>query len=445
MKKIQMKRLKEKNNILLVVIAVIFGISYETDFFIQKMRPCISIWRILLAAGVMFIVLKYLNQIDYERVLDKLNSINIKKYPQKNIWLVGTCVTFTTYMICFLAYYPGVGTNDFLNILNSPSGLANQFPVCYCALVDLVKQFGLYINHMNVAIAIFAICHMLLLSIFMGDWLEWMSKHKVPPIICLVTCGYFCLSPTIIQSSYFVTRDILWAAALISLVLISYDIIMENSISKIEIIKMIISILCVLLLRNNGMYVILPWMIIICVLGKISKKAKIIMICVVLVGILIPKYMEKDWGVEHLFKETVGIPLYQVSSVVVNNEEITEEEKEFIDSIMSSESIKANFTVGTLDPIKWNSEFHTEFLEENKIEFLSIWFKMLPKHFKTFVKSYLEITRGFWSPTPGDFSAYYTILTMENSEWLVDVVQTLNINAYNLYDEVPGMHIWGGD
>jgi hypothetical protein len=96
------------------------------------------------------------------------------------------------------------------------------------------------------------------------------------------------------------------------------------------------------------------------------------------------------------FAEGQGVSLQQIAAVVVNNGNMTEDEKNFIDQIIPLEDIPKAYKESTVDKLKGYESFDHDFLNANSGEFIKVWLSVVMKNPWTSIKAWLMTTRGFW-------------------------------------------------
>ena len=167
-------------------------------------------------------------------------------------------------------------------------------------------------------------------------------------------------------------------------------------------------------LRNNGIYVVFATTLIILLAFKkeIFKQLRIFTICSITTLIICliiqgPVYKYYNWT--NSFKENVGVLLQQISYVVVNNGNITEEQVEFINNLCPTDIIKKYYNPCVVDKIKNSKEFNVEFLTKNKKEFFKVWFQLFLQNPSSYIKAYLLNTIGFWDVNKSTKDGYISM------------------------------------
>lgn len=233
--------------------------------------------------------------------------------------------------------------------------------------------------------------------------LVWLNKKNIKLIPLLLVFSIYAFNPILNLCKIALLKDIPFSIVLVAWIPVLYDFAETNGknlYSKKDFI--FISILILLsLLRNNGFYVtafILLVLFIFCLFKKIKVFKQIIYLSLIFLSVILLNICFEKINIEHLFKETVGIPLQQIARTVVENGNIAEDELDFINSVIPIDFIKSKYDPYTVDTLKWRgSPINNKFLNKNKIKFLKIWFDIFLKNPKIYLKAHLYNTYGFWS------------------------------------------------
>jgi hypothetical protein len=168
--------------------------------------------------------------------------------------------------------------------------------------------------------------------------------------------------------------------------------------SKINILKLVLILLSIVLLRNNGIYVIiivLAGMFI--VLPKLRKRILLFSSVSVAVFSMITGPVYRNNRLKGAAVEAYGLPLQQIGRTIAYNGKIDSNDLKFINQIFPLEDFKNYYNPCIVDAIKWNGNFNGNFLEENQAKFLLVWAKNLPRNMDTYTEAFLLNTFGFWA------------------------------------------------
>jgi hypothetical protein len=132
---------------------------------------------------------------------------------------------------------------------------------------------------------------------------------------------------------------------------------------------------------------------------RFYKQLAILLLALV-ATVAINSLMLRLFDVQHLFKETIGIPLQQMAAVVAYDGVMTEDENVFMNQVMPLDSIKNQYNPYSADSLKWQGDkINDEFINNHRIEIMKIWISMGSKNPRIYADAYLRATYGFWSVT----------------------------------------------
>ena len=418
-------RQKKVTLIATALLALVFGICYMLTPAMAKGATTPVQWY-LLPVGIaiflaIFAALVFLVHLYRKR--DPRCRLSPKGY-RIFYWAVFLC-NILAGVLFLLLYHPGTGNYDTLAILKNDFGMARQHPSLYIAYVYILRQIVMFLGgNYQTVIVVNSILTIVLVSFAYTEMLRFLKRVGVPFLVLLLISLLYTLSP--IFNLYKVTflKDVPFSILLLLWVPILFDTwkTKGESLKSRRTMVLCCLYLTLSLMRGNGIYISVA--ILICMLILARKMWKRLLVCTLVLFIASTglSIFEGFLGVEHLFKETVGIPLQQIAATVYHDGEITQEQAQFIDQVIPLEFIKETYDPYTSVPLKWSgSPIDDDFLYEHKGEFLKVWAQMLIPNFEIYVKSCLQASYGFWSLGPAQGSYRYTALYEKAfDQWLQD-------------------------
>ncbi len=415
---------------------------YFHDLFILD-----YIW-IGLLCGMFFMIGKVLT----EKINEHLKYA--ERTEAQSRWWPGSFLFLTiAWTPYFLAYYPGIITWDSLTSLEQVKGVSdlyNHIPIAYTLLIALFARIGWRFGDANFGICLFSLVQLLLMAVVLSYSVYWIrtriSKNKVLSFGLLIFYG---LNPVIALYSVTMWKDVLFSAWIVLLCLFLADVGMSGGKvleKKKGLARLGILFLLVAFGRNNGIYVIvLCWTVLLLCYKNIRKKLFAAGGAVILLIVLVQGPGYKALEIDQAgFAESVGIPLQQISYTIVRDGNLKEEDKEFIEKIIPIRTIEENYSPVLADNIKFNSEFDTAFFEENKVEFLKLYLRLLPANLPCYVQSYLLSTVGFWHIEPIEWLGAEGVNENEMGIYGVDYLKKcLHLDwRENMSAALEGMRKW---
>lgn len=417
------------NNIVLGVFAFIGGLAYSlARQIVYKNRVGINLGETIAVSIIWFLILMLILRIIY--YVENSTAKETKLFNKKKIlvlFFINLCIN----LICLLTYFPGVGMNDGLNIMYNGMSASRQFPVLYCFILTKITDIGKNLGNLQYSVAIYSILQIVCVSAIYTWMMVWFFKKCAPKLVKYLIIAYFLVEPLLAMYAISMLKDTLFSLLLLAFIMISYDLVIEKEkiMRKKYWVGFFIVLFGILSLRNNGAYIVFPMLVILFVFSTSNRKGIICMIIGSSLVFLMQKVLMSYFGTVQMFQELVGIPLQQIVAVVANNGKIAPAEVEFLNTLMPLKEMAAQYNPFTVDVIKWNAHFNTEFLNEHKLEFLITWAKMLPENFLIYVKAYLQQTFWFWAPwQEGTVQCLYSIETVSDNSWLVEFLKTSGIH-----------------
>ena len=252
----------------------------------------------------------------------------------------------------------------------------------------------------------------------------WVFKKKVPAWVKWLSLIFFAAAPIVPIYAIALVKDSVFSLLLVIMVIFIYEMILnERNLVKgnrniLFSILFVIDIAGLIILRNNGSYIIIPCLFFLFIFVKRFRKLFLVSGAVTAALMVSISAIHNHYSSEKLFQEAVGIPLQQVAATVANDGVIGEEEKKAISNIMDPELIKKEYNPQNADYIKWHTEFNRNYLNEHKQEFLKTWLKLLPQNASIYLKAYVDQTYWFWVPDPRGTVQTFTTIYQTDNPWL---------------------------
>ncbi|MCD7886138.1 MAG: DUF6020 family protein [Clostridiales bacterium] len=402
------------------IVTIVFGLCCMlTPVLKSGSTASVQIWRFLIGMILYALILFLLSQLAKKKIKTGEAALS-----PKLIYVVCFCSITLVGIGYLIVYYPGTGMIDTIVIIKSEGfWAAKQHPWLYLALVQLlVKTVFALGGGYEAALVSLSVIQILLTAGIYAYALTWLYRRKLNSFLWRIVTLFYFFFPFLGIMEICLLKDVPFSLLLFAWMPILFDLY-ETKGEKLKKKSNLIQIFLLIffaLLRNNGIYVCFFILLCILIVTPSQWKAQLPLWFVLFAVILTNYVFESSNNITHLFKETVGIPLQQIAAVVYYDGEITEDQAEFIDQVLSLEFIKENYNPYSADTLKWGgAPLDNDFLNSHKVEFLKTWAGMLPANFGIYVKAYLQNTYGFWSLDNSRSSPGFTTLYAENTaDWL---------------------------
>ena len=170
-----------------------------------------------------------------------------------------------------------------------------------------------------------------------------------------------------------------------------------------------ITILLVILFRNNGIYLILlslPFTLII----KKGIRKQIVLMCVLIIGF--------NYGYGQVLsaleipntsiREMLSIPFQQTARYVKYHEsDVTEEQKKVIDTILTYDTLGSRYNPILSDKVK--NAYNKYATNEELMDYFKAWFEMFWNHPMTYVNATVSNVYGYFYPATYRWYVYNTL------------------------------------
>jgi len=231
---------------------------------------------------------------------------------------------------------------------------------------------------------------------------KYMKKIKIPSLILLLSILFIGLNPIIITHAICTIKDtpsaifnLLYVIFLLQIVR-NYNSIFNN---RMRLTIFIITILLVLLLRNNGIYtVLLSFPFLLFLYKRNWKKITLTLLIPLLIfgtfnKIILPSLDVTDGSP----REMLTIPFMQLARVAKYKTEVfTEQDKEIINKVLDFEMMKDFYDPTIADGVK--DLYNKDATKQEVKDYFKVWFKYLKNYPLIYIESFICSTYGYFFP-----------------------------------------------
>lgn len=319
--------------------------------------------------------------------------------------------------------YPGMSTGDTfdelsqffhydtwslesINLINENVYINKHHSVFHTVILGSIFKLGRDLVSFRFGAFIYTMLQVgVLLSIF-SFMIYYMKKNKINSFIIFLSILFIGLNPTVMTYAICAVKDtpsaiftLLYVIFLLQIVK-NFDSIFKN---KLRLIAFLITILLVLLLRNNGIYTFLLSFPFLFLLYKKKWKKIVLMLFIPLIifglydKVLLPSYDISDGSI----RETLSIPVMQLARLIkYNSDTFDDKDKEIINKVFNFKYMGESYDPYISDPVK--NLYNKDASKAELMDFLGVWFKYLKKHPRVYVESFFNSTYGYFFPGVSD-------------------------------------------
>lgn len=321
----------------------------------------------------------------------------------KRTFFLTWAIIFVAWIPYFLNYYPGIISMDSMSqIMQSLSlkNLSNHHPILHTVFIGICMNIGKSLGNYNIGVAIYSLIQMLITSAIFSFTIYYMSKRNINIKIRIFTLLFYAFYPVNALYSITMWKDILFAGAMLIFTIMMTEIATNREHflkSKLKNVLIVISMILVILFRNNGLYVVILTIPFMFIFARKHYK-KLITITVIVLAFYglwkgtIFAIFDIDEG---SVREALSIPLQQFARMS-KNENLTDDERWRIYKYLPVDNLGELYYPTISDQVKNN--FDNEAFANDKIGFVKLWIKLCLKYPRSAVEAFLCNNYGYWYP-----------------------------------------------
>ncbi len=238
--------------------------------------------------------------------------------------------------------------------------------------------------------------------------LVYLKKLKVPLIYRLIVLFLFAFVPVFPLYSICFVKDIFFGALLLFLIIEFHKLLTKNNYRLINYLTLGLLILFMMLVRNNGVYIILLSFI---PLIFFIKKERLALILVLISSISIyfvhNNILLPAWHITGTsIREALSVPIQQTARLVKYHEEdISLKDKKIINKLLNYEGLAENYEPNIADPVK--DEFKKGVTKEDLQAYFKVWAKGFLKHPGVYINATINTIYGYFYPNTSNWYIYH--------------------------------------
>ncbi len=406
-----------------VTISIVFAIieivctSINTDFTLNHI---IDKWLLINFLGYAILSWSIVSTIytffDNNQLMKKKINKSILLEPKK-MFFINILLILIAWLPYFLRYFPGLLTADSCAQVAQAIGIApltNHHPVFHTGLIAIFLNIGINLfGNINLGVAMYTIFQMIAMATMFSIVLYYLSKKEIPLFIRIVILLFYMIYPINALFSVTMWKDVLFAGIIPIFVILQIELTFNTEsflMKKKNIAIYIIVSLLVFFMRNNGIYVaVLSMPFIAIVLRKYWKKIIPMFLGIIVIYCVLKTSIFSVLNIQNgSVAEMLSVPLQQIARVEKNHrEELNDETINQINNFFECKNIGDKYNPVLSDPVK--AELNTNFFNENKLEFINLWLKLLRNYFKDYVESFISNSYGYYYPEASHWVANRTM------------------------------------
>lgn len=387
------------------------GRPLELDGSIDLLSPSFYLrWLgcVLLAAFLTFLSWEaaawFERQYGKREAADNVTGLRLGKWNMVLSHRFCVILLLVCWLPALLSIFPGAFSYDALSEWQQvrDGALTSHHPVLHVLLLGgLVEGVHTLTGSYNAGIAIYTVIQMLLLANVFAWTIRFLQDFKIPVPFQAATLLFYGLSPVVQLFAVCATKDVLFTAAELLFFLYTIRLLADKERffrSRRQQAGFAASALFTMILRNNGLYIVLFMLpvLLLCTWAYWKKYM------VLLVFILLP-YWCYTGPLYHMLditpggvEEMLSVPIQQMARVhKYDYASLEPQDLELLYQILPKENLDS-YRASVSDFVK--KGFQREAFDEHKKEFIHLWIKWGLEHPLTYINSFLLNTVDFWYP-----------------------------------------------
>lgn len=339
--------------------------------------------------------------------------------------IIGTCLFLLTAWSPYVAaQYPAAMGHDAYSQLNQALGyikMVAHHPPFHTFWIGFCVKAGRKLGSMNAGIFLYVVTQIALIIAVLAFFMHWLKQCRVGRsmrLAVLLFLGFFPLFPMYATT---VLKDVPYSFLFMLYLMLMLEILgcFKDGNRKIWMYLALSSMcgLLLMLLRKNGIYIVLPGSLFLLTAGKrlwASNKRYLLPAVVILflpIGIfkgyenrILPAMGIGPGSVSEMF----SIPFQQTARYARDyGAEVTEEEKEAINKVLDYEYLAKLYNPNLSDPIK---DMYRGPSREELITYFKIWFQQFLKHPDVYIQATMNNVYGLFYPGVDNTVIFFDLL-----------------------------------
>ena len=396
------------NNFVLVLISLIKFITYT--------------YLINLLLNIIYLKVKELdlNKIKIPNILKKF-----KNHYELHPYFDTVIIILILWLPYIISFYPAILSPDpanqikqYFNLethyalsvkLIDPNVLiTNHHPVFHTFILGGFAKIGYNLGSINLGLFMFTIFQLFLIISAITYMLVYLKKLKVPFIYRFIILLIFGLVPVFPLYALSSVKDTFFGALLVFYLIEFHKLLTNQNYKFINYLTLCFLSLFMMLVRNNGLYIVLfsfPFLI------YFVKNKKLPLIIVLISSIFIYEAHNKILlPTLHItngsIREALSIPFQQTARYVkYYAKDLDDDEIKAIDKILNYDTLAKRYKPNISDPVK--NEFNKDYTKEDLTNYFKVWFNCFFRHPNVYFDATINTVYGYFYPNTSNWYIYY--------------------------------------
>lgn len=317
-------------------------------------------------------------------------------------WLLALLI-FLMWLPVFLSIFPGAFAYDAPTQWEqfTTGQLSAHHPVFHTLMIGVCLEGGArFLGSYNAGIAVYTVIQMIILACIFAYSVRFMWKYRVPFLLRFFAVLFWGLSPVVQLFAVSSTKDGLFSGVFLLFLLSLIDLRYCRKAfwdDRRKIALFALSTIGMIVLRNNGLYIVAAVFVLMLLMGPERKKQ---FRFIVFIAVFYMLYTGPFYRLLHVERgeicEMLCVPLQQMARVYMyDHESLEAEDIALLEQLIPKEDL-LNYLPTLADNVKRN--FREDVFREHAAAYCRLWVKWGVEHPWTYVQSFLINTSDYWYP-----------------------------------------------
>lgn len=336
---------------------------------------------------------------------DKIEWMTSEAWKPLSVFFISfAIIAVINLMVLFLCKYPGNLTPDSVSQMQQLTSnvYSNHHPFYHTLTIKLFVDLGLTLFHnINAAVALYSTFSILLMAAAFSFSVATVDELKVPKLIIVLLIMFYALMPYHIMYSMTMWKDIFFGGFVLLFVIFFFRCLKNMSMKPFNYVGLVVSGFAFCLYRSNGYFAFVFTTIAFLIFWKLKSKKILAIMLIVLAGSFILKHpVLKALNVTQPdLIESLSVPAQQIARDVIGNDDLSKEDVKLLSKVIDVDKIPETYNSNISDPIKElvREKNNQEYIKSHAGEFIDLYFHRAVKHPFTYLKGWIDETRGYWN------------------------------------------------
>ncbi len=330
----------------------------------------------------------------------------------------------------FIASFPGLTNYDFFDMLDTFYGrdttslrvvtpidpnvtLNNNNPVCQTLLAVLFIKIGNVLGSPYIGLFLFVTVQAVLFALVLSYAIRFLAQKNINKKIRVILLLMYGLIPLHANFAFTTLKDTNFSFVTLLYLLLLIDLVLDPVSfvhKRWNLVKLGITAVLMMFLRNNGLYVIaLSAIILIIAYRKQWKQLLLPLFVPILFFMMVTNIVYPALKISPgSSAEAYSIPFQQIARLVKEHgNELPEEDKQKISGLLWYTKLPERYNPELSDPVKVT--YKKDHTDQQFTEFFEVWAKYLAKYPGLYVQATMSNCYGYFYPEAQSWLTYTTI------------------------------------